>query len=65
MFQEFLSLGRSISKIAISLVSNVCISSWGISFHDVVVFGLGKNFLFKSALGHCEKEVSQTKVMQT
>ena len=27
---------------------------WGISFHGVVVFGLGKNFLFKSALGHCD-----------
>ena len=27
---------------------------WGISFHAVVVFALGKNFLFKSALGHCE-----------
>ena len=26
---------------------------WGISFHAVVVFGLCKNFLFKSALGHC------------
>ena len=26
---------------------------WGISFHAVVVIGLGKNFLFKSALGHC------------
>ena len=26
---------------------------WGISFHAVVVFGLGKIFLFKSALGHC------------
>ena len=26
---------------------------WGISFHAVVVFGLGKNFLFKSALEHC------------
>ena len=26
---------------------------WGISFHAVVVFALGKNFLFKSALGHC------------
>ena len=25
---------------------------WGISFHAVVVFGLGKNFLFKSALGN-------------
>ena len=27
----------------------------GISFHAVVVFGLGKNLLFKSALGHCVK----------
>ena len=27
---------------------------WGISFHAVVVFGLGKNFLFKSTLGHSE-----------
>ena len=26
---------------------------WGISFHAVVAFGLGKDFLFKSALGHC------------
>ena len=26
---------------------------WGISFHDVVVFGLGKNLLFKSILGRC------------
>ena len=27
---------------------------WGISFHAVVVFGLGKNLLFKSVLEHCE-----------
>ena len=27
---------------------------WGISFHAVVVFGLGKNLLFKSVRGHCE-----------
>ena len=27
---------------------------WGISFHAVVVFGLGKNLLFKSVLGHCD-----------
>ena len=26
---------------------------WGINFHAVVVFGLVKNLLFKSALGHC------------
>ena len=25
----------------------------GIDFHAVVVFGPGKNFLFKSILGHC------------
>ena len=29
---------------------------WGISFHAVVVFALGKNLLFKSALGHCVDE---------
>jgi hypothetical protein len=27
---------------------------WGISIHAVIVFGLGKNLLFKSVLGHCE-----------
>jgi hypothetical protein len=27
---------------------------WGISFHAVVVFGLGKNLLFKSILGLCD-----------
>ena len=26
---------------------------WGISFHAAIVFGLGKNLLFKSVLGHC------------
>ena len=26
---------------------------WDISFHAVVFFVLSKNFLFKSALGHC------------
>ena len=26
---------------------------WGISFHAVIVFGPGKNILFKSVLGHC------------
>ena len=28
---------------------------WGISFHAMVVFGLGKNLLFKSVLGRCGK----------
>ena len=27
---------------------------WGIGFHTVVVFALGKNLLFEFALGHCE-----------
>ena len=27
---------------------------WGVSFHAVVVFGLGKNLLFKSILGRCD-----------
>ena len=27
---------------------------WGVSFQAAVVFGLGKDFLFKSTLEHCE-----------
>ena len=27
---------------------------WGIIFHAVVVFGLGKDLLFKSVLGRCD-----------
>ena len=34
---------------------------WGISFHDVVVFGLGKNLSFKSILGSCEKKEKRKK----
>ena len=26
---------------------------WGISFHAVVVFGIGKDLLFKSTVGPC------------
>ena len=37
---------------------------WGISFHAAVVFGLGKEFLFKSALGHCEQGHLQEKLLQ-
>ena len=33
----------------------------GISFHAVVVFGLGKNLLFKSILGRCEGQVDKRK----
>ena len=36
---------------------------WGISFHAVVVFGLGKNLLFKSILGRCaEKDNAWKKI---
>ena len=31
---------------------------WDISFHAVVVFGLGKNLLFKSVLGRCVPKIS-------
>ena len=37
----------------ICLGKNVLLYLWGISFHAVVVFGLDKNFLSKSVLGHC------------
>ena len=30
---------------------------WTISFHAEVVFGLGKNLLFKSVLEHCEASI--------
>ena len=33
---------------------------WGISFHAVVVFGLGKNLLFESMLGRCQQGNSRT-----
>ena len=33
---------------------------WGISFHAVVVFGLGKNLLFKSILGLCDLPLDLT-----
>ena len=35
---------------------------WGISFHAVVVFGLGKDLLFKSVLGRCglQRSIFQT-----
>ena len=31
----------------------VVLDIWGINFHIVVVFSLGKDLLFKSVLGHC------------
>ena len=30
----------------------------GTSFPAVIVFGLGKNLLFKSVLGHCGREIT-------
>ena len=36
----------------------VILDLWGISFPAVVVFGLGKNFLFKSVLGHYGETIS-------
>ena len=30
---------------------------WGISFHAVIVFGLDKNLLLKSILGHCVRSL--------
>ena len=33
---------------------------WGIGFHAVVVFGMGKDFLFKSVLGHCDTKYFDT-----
>ena len=32
---------------------------WYISFHAALFFGLGKDFLFKSALGHCALDFSK------
>ena len=29
---------------------------WGVSFYAAVVFDLGKDFLVKSTLGHCDFE---------
>ena len=31
------------------------LDQWGMKVHAVVVFGLGKNLLFKSVLGRCGK----------
>ena len=35
--------------------SKSCFAVWGITFPAVVVFGLGKDLLFKSVLGHCDQ----------
>ena len=31
---------------------------WGMSFHALVVFGSGKNLLFKSILAHCDTSIN-------
>ena len=40
----------------------IILDLWGIYFHTVVVLGLGKDFLFKSILGHCDmgREIAMT-----
>ena len=37
----------------ISILILLILDLLGLSFHAVIVFGLGKNLLFKSVLGHC------------
>ena len=32
----------------------IILTPYGVTFHPVVVIGLGKNLLFKSVLAHCE-----------
>ena len=44
----------SLNVITVKLQFLLNLNLRGISFHAVVVFGLDKNFLFKSILGHCE-----------
>ena len=43
------------------LILDIC----GISFHAVIVFGLGKNLLFKSVLGHCGVIVKSNHISPT
>ena len=38
----------------ISILADFTPKLWGISFHAVIVSGLGGNLLFKSVLGHCD-----------
>ena len=38
---------------------------WGISFHAAVVFGLGKDILYKSVLGHCVTHYINVKIVST
>ena len=40
------------------------LSLWVISFHAAVVFVLGKDFLFKYALGHCELPIEMIQYFQ-
>ena len=38
---------------------------WGKGFHAVIVFGLGKNVLFNSVLGHCDVKLIPDKVSKS
>ena len=46
------------SLLSLFILNIVDINLWGIGFHAVVVFGLSKNFLFKSILGRCDRDVT-------
>ena len=48
-FLKNLSSGTQCERFPFLLI----LDPWSVSFHAAVVFGLGKNFLFKSTLGHC------------
>ena len=50
LFLKNLCSGTQCGGFQFLLILDLC----GISFHAVIVFGLGKNFLFKSVLGHFE-----------
>ena len=48
-FLKYLCSGAPCGGFQVLLILDL----WCISFHAVIVFGLGKNILFKSVLGHC------------
>ena len=43
-------MGPNVRGFQFLLILDLC----GISFHAVVVIGLGKDLLFKPVLGHCD-----------
>ena len=49
----FLTFSRWNQMWWISILSDFRPMAWRISFHAVIVFGLGKDLFLKSVLGHC------------